>query len=249
MRCSTRFHLSLTALVMLLCAGTAGADQLELTGVVRDFSDEHSDFQRPASGYPLVTGMVRTDLGSDGLPVLNIDAEDDIPSIWRIESTNSFSQWFRNVEGTNESTKHTIVLEDPDGDGIYRFEASKHNGQSFFPVDGRLLGNEGRSHNYHFTYAIHTKFTYTDPEERETMTFSFSGDDDVWVYINRKLVVDLGGVHPEKYRSVNVDDIAEQIGLEPGQTYDFHFFFAERHTTESNFTIETSIQFLSPLYD
>jgi len=150
----------------------------------------------------------------------------------------------------NQSTKHSIQLSDPDGDGVYRYEASKHNGQSFFPLDGKLMGNEGRSHNYHFTYQVHTKFTYTDPSERDqAMTFSFSGDDDVWVYINKKLVVDIGGVHSEKYASVNVDDLAEELGLEPGKTYDFHFFFAERHTTESNFTIETSIQFLSPLYD
>jgi len=172
-----------------------------------------------------------------------------IPNIWRVDSIETFQQWYKNVSSVNQSIPHSITLTDPDGDGIYRYEASKHNGKSFFPLDGKLIGNEGRSHNYHFTYMIHTKFTYTDPADRETMTFSFSGDDDVWVYINDHLVVDLGGVHPEKYGSVNVDSVADEIGLEPGETYDFHFFFAERHTTESNFTIETSIQFLSPLYD
>ena len=129
-------------------------------------------------------------------------------------------------------------------------EASKHNGQSFFPIDGQMLGNEGNSHNYHFTYEIHSKFTYTDPASRDTdMVFNFSGDDDVWVYINDALVVDIGGVHGEKHGSVNVDSVASDIGLTPGGTYDFDFFFAERHLTESNFTVETTIQFLSPLYD
>ena len=172
-----------------------------------------------------------------------------IPAQWRIASVASFTQWYNNVTDVNQSIKHTITLTDPDGDGVYRYEASKHNGQSFFPLDGLLFGNQGRPHNYHFTYNIHTKFTYTDPATREPMTFTFSGDDDVWVYINKKLVVDLGGVHAEQYANVNVDTIAAQIGMEPGKTYDFDFFFAERHTTESNFTIETSIQFLSPLYD
>lgn len=315
--------------------------ELELTGVVRDFREAHPDFERPANGFPLITGMVKNTLGEDGRPVLNLDPiasndpdddphitvtfasthvaitstkdlsnvvldlsngvehkydelstgtegefavpggqpggttivgvwvksgpnasgdgpgygeyfgldDVDIPDIWRIESLNTFDQWYRNVEGVNKATKHSITLEDPDGDGVYRFEASKHNGRSFFPVDGTLWGNEGHPHNYHFTFEVHTKFTYTDPAGRDDMTFSFSGDDDVWVFINDKLVVDIGGVHSERYDSVNVDAVAEEIGLEPGETYDFDFFFAERHTTESNFTIETTIQFLSPLYD
>lgn len=237
--------------LLLALAGPAGAqDTLELTGTLRDFNDTHPDMQRKASSFPLVTGMVKSQLGEDGLPVLNRAPGESIPSIWRVESLTSFNQWYRNVEGVNQSIKHTISLTDPDGDGVYRYEASKHNGQSFFPLDGQLFGNQGRSHNYHFTFQVHTKFTYTDPASRDQeMTFSFSGDDDVWVYINGKLVVDIGGVHAEKYASVNVDDLAQQLGLVPGQTYDFHFFFAERHTTESNFTMETSIQFLSPLYD
>ncbi|NBC10161.1 MAG: fibro-slime domain-containing protein [Planctomycetes bacterium] len=219
---------------------------LELTGTLRDFADTHPDMQYPDKHFGLRTGIVQSQLGSDGRPVLNTSYN---LSRAMIDSEQSFSQWYRNVEGVNQSIQHTIVLEDDDGDGIYRFEASKHNGKSFFPLDGKLYGNEGRSHNYHFTYMIHTKFTYTDPSDREAMTFSFSGDDDVWVYINNHLVVDIGGVHSEEYDSVNVDNVADDIGLETGKTYDFHFFFAERHTTESNFTIETSIQFLSPLYD
>lgn len=333
-------HLTQAACAGLIAATTAYGGGLDLTGVVRDFREAHPDFERPAGGYPLVTGMVKDQLGEDGRPVLNLDpvaandpdsdphitvrfnggsidatstkdlsnvvlllsngveykydgltghegtfevptdqpagttvvgawiksgpnasgdgpgygeyfstSDVQIDPIWRIESPDSFDQWYRNVEGVNQAIKHTITLEDPDGDGVFRYEASKHNGQSFFPIDEALWGNEGHPHNYHFTYEIHTKFTYTDPADRDDMTFSFSGDDDVWVFINDRLVVDIGGVHSEKYDSVNVDDIAEEIGLEPGNTYDFDFFFAERHTTESNFTIETTIQFLSPLYD
>jgi len=226
-----------------------GADTLELTGTLRDFSDSHPDMQYPDKSFGLRTGMVLSTLGQDGKPVFNEDFNNGDYSRAMVDSVESFNQWYRNVEGVNQSVNHTIQLTDSDRDGIYRYEASKHNGQSFFPLDNKLMGNEGRSHNYHFTYEISTKFPYTDPDGRDPMTVKFSGDDDVWVFINGKLVVDLGGVHSEVHSYVNIDDIAADIGLEPGQTYDFHFFFAERHTTESNFTIETSIQFLSPLYD
>ena len=171
---------------------------------------------------------------------------------WRVASEQSFNQWFRNTSGVNLSLPLTIVLDNGRQypGGIYRYERSKHNGQSFFPLDNKVYGNEGNIHNYHFTYELDTQFIYTHPDFRDhDLVFNFSGDDDVWVYINGQLVVDLGGVHGEAYGSVNVDSMAASLGLEPGKKYSLHFFFAERHTVESNFTIETTIQFLPPLYD
>lgn len=127
------------------------------------------------------------------------------------------------------------------------------------------------NHNYHFTYELSTLFTYSDPDKRDldqdgskgehfvsesdpgdALFFKFTGDDDVWVFINGKLVVDLGGVHSQKSASVNVDDVAEDLGLQVGRTYELKLFFAERCTTESNFRIETSLMLsteTSPLYD
>ncbi len=98
-----------------------------------------------------------------------------------------------------------------------------------------LIGNEGRSHNYHFTFEIHSKFTY-----QQGQVFTFTGDDDLWVFINNHLEIDLGGIHGAMSKTVNLDD----LGLTPGTTYNFDIFFAERHTTESNFMIETSIELI-----
>lgn len=106
----------------------------------------------------------------------------------------------------------------------------------FFPVDGELFGNEGRSHNYYFTYEVRTVFQYRGGE-----TFTFRGDDDLWVFINGQRVIDLGGVHGVQTATVNLDDVAEDIGLDLCGTYSFDLFFAERHTSESNFRIDTTI--------
>ena len=64
----------------------------------------------------------------------------------------------------------------------------------------------------------------------------------MFVYINGQLVVDLGGVHRSQSAGVNVDEEASRLGLLPGGNYELKLFFAERHTSESNFKIETSIE-------
>ena len=136
---------------------------------------------------------------------------------------------------------HDLLLtETALGSGIYGFSSN-----SFFPLDGLLLGNEGRSHNYHFTYAIHANFGYAPGTGQ---VFSFTGDDDVWVFFDKRLGIDLGGIHSAQSASVNLDTLfgfgtpdAKAAG-----NYDFDFFFAERHTTQSNLNIQTSLLITAP---
>ena len=152
-----------------------------------------------------------------------------------------FNQWFNDTAGVNLSDSLGITLNDdgvagdttPGGDGVFTYESN-----SFFPIDGQLLGNEGRDHNYHFTYELHTKFQFVPGQ-----TFSFTGDDDLWVFINDQLVIDLGGVHTALTGSILLDS----LGLTPGNIYDLDMFFAERHTTQSNFRITTNIPLETPI--
>ena len=67
----------------------------------------------------------------------------------------------------------------------------------------------------------------------------------MWVFINNKLVVDLGGVHGPQNATVNVD----ALGLIPNMTYNFDLFYCERHTTGSNLRIYTSLEIFCPWYD
>jgi fibro-slime domain-containing protein len=114
-----------------------------------------------------------------------------------------------------------------------------YSNNAFFPLDGQAFGNQGRNHNFHFTTEIHATFKYRGGER-----FTFTGDDDVFIFVNKKLALDLGGVHPEQNATIDFDAQAAALGIKVGNSYAFDAFHAERHTTESNFRMETSIECL-----
>jgi fibro-slime domain-containing protein len=114
--------------------------------------------------------------------------------------------------------------------GVYEYDNS-----SFFRLDGRGYGTQptGSGHNFGFAMEMHAKFTY-----RPGITFYFRGDDDVWAFVNKQLVMDIGGRHAAIADSFNLDNVS---GLQLDSSYSFDFFYAERYTTLSNIRITTNI--------
>jgi fibro-slime domain-containing protein len=197
-----------------------------LTGLIRDFTASHPDFESYLGTDP---GIVEAMLGADDKPVYA--GQGNNPST---TGQANFDQWYRTVDGVNQAIPLTIQMTQGAG-GVYTYD----NGD-FFPIDGQGFGDEGNPHNYHFTFELHTAFVYEGGE-----VFQFTGDDDLFTFINGHLAIDLGGVHGAMNATIDLDARAAELEITVGETYPLDFFFAERHTTESNFRIDTTIAFVN----
>jgi fibro-slime domain-containing protein len=225
-----------------------------------------------------VLGAVEDTLGADGLPVL-VAAGGNFTSVAR------FNQWYRDTPNVNLPLVRDLTL-DAVGDGSFVFDSAEAVDAQFDPIleDGwqtpvaiggqpptvyegtefcveDLVSQPGAAgatpRNLSFTTETRFVFEYQGGEH-----FEFSGDDDVWVFVNNRLVVDLGGLHEVATGEFDLAGPGQAPGLatvtrtgppgsaltlaapaqiptgmEFGGVYEVVLFHAERHECGSNFKL------------
>jgi fibro-slime domain-containing protein len=218
--------------------------------IYRDFhqSPDTPDFEMNFKGDVVRRQLVESQLGADEKPVFRSSTgcpwDQSSPtacSNWTttepvIQSKDTFDVWYRDTPGKNlRFEKELALTEAPAGSGKYVFDSS-----DFFPLAPTegfgITPNCWKNQNFHFTTEIHLKFGYVKGQ-----VFTFRGDDDMWIFVNGKLALDLGSMHDAQLGTIDFDAQAATLGITPGQTYPMAIFHAERHTEGSNFRIETNI--------
>eukprot|EP01113_Clastostelium_recurvatum_P048864 TRINITY_DN8979_c0_g1_i1.p1 TRINITY_DN8979_c0_g1~~TRINITY_DN8979_c0_g1_i1.p1 ORF type:complete len:942 (+),score=124.22 TRINITY_DN8979_c0_g1_i1:56-2881(+) len=214
----------------------------------RAFPNAGIDFQYRAILSVIEPGIVKSALNvQTRKPVYSFGNRQSNANTVHNETT--FELWFNDSFFTKRFSYNLTLTSSPTDPRIFSYGTS-----AFFPIDGQgwdvpagrdqYQANDGKMHNFHFCSEFHGRFAYKGGE-----IFDFRGDDDLYMFVNNKLALDIGGVHPPNSGSFSLDAVAASYGMTKGNNYRFDLFHCERHTDGSNLFITTSLELFCSYYD
>lgn len=233
---------------------------------LRDFNTDHPDMERADNGWGPLAGVLEPELGEDRKPVFadamgaytwkpNNGSGDLERNCWdsgpgteeqcymgtipMFEGAESFYDWYHDTGASMRFEKSIELTPDPRRRGVFVYDSD-----AFFPLstaEGFKETPANSGQNFLFTTEMHLKFKYVAGQK-----FTFSGDDDLWIFVNGRIALDLGGLHLPFTGTIDFDAKAEELDIKPEYEYTMDIFHAERHTSQSNFHLETNISCFTP---
>ncbi len=188
---------------------------VELEGVINHHG--HPDFGNSSRNYT-VEGLVLQELGKDKKPVYNESLRSSA-----VTSKETFDDWFNTKAGINREYQRTITfsLQNNSTDG-YKWEFYN---DCFFPIDGVRGLPDCNETNHNRCFTVETVF-YLQCKNGESINIYTESDDDLWLFINGNLAIDLGGCHSPKHKEISF--LPEDYEAQTGDYLEVRLFKAER---------------------
>lgn len=190
-----------------------------------------------------MTTVTGTDMKEHSVPIYGM-AVDAYKSIVLTDNGTGTYSFEAGYSGTKKDVRYdresgTIYNGTNGGDesGFYPLEDLGYEQPGLLTATSKV--NNGAK-NGSFTLRGESQFVYN---KDSNLYFTFTGDDDVYMYINGTLALDLGGAHGRNSKTVNLNDLdPTKYGLKEGQVATFTFFYMERCSDASTFGIKTNMK-------
>ena len=161
---------------------------------------------------------------------------------------DNFTRWFSAVDGKSKAYAGTLGLKFNKSTASFSYENNEFYPLNSISVPDEAVNRDGNNHLFTFNLGVPVQVLADGNEE-----FSIYADDDTWVYVGDKIVIDMGGVHDATTARFKINNEGEVYSAVDGEEMAYtgvkltrdtgavvRIFHADRDSVDSIFSIRFS---------